>query len=209
MPPFATATDEIAIGAERMTSDEGAADAAPRRSQRADARRNYEALLVAAADAFTDVGSSASLEDIARRAGVGIGTLYRHFPTRQALFEAVYVHEVEALCRSAADAAELAPWDALVTWLRRFARYLGTKRAVVEELAKESELLASCRDAIFAAGSPLLARAQATGAARPDATFEDVLQLVMGITLIQFGGPDQVERLLGMVLDGIRPQPAG
>ena len=190
-----------------MTKDAGTKGAAPRRSQRADARRNYEALLVAAADAFTDVGSSASLEDIARRAGVGIGTLYRHFPTRQALFEAVYVHEVEALCRSAADVAALEPWDALVTWLHRFAKYMGTKRAVVEELAKESELLASCREAIFVAGSPLLARAQDAGQARSDATFEDVLQLVMGITLIQMGGPDQVERLLGMVLDGIRPQP--
>ena len=192
-----------------MTKDAGTRGAAPRRPQRADARRNYEALLVAAADAFTDVGSSASLEDIARRAGVGIGTLYRHFPTRQALFEAVYVHEVEALCRSAADVAELAPWDALVTWLRRFAKYMGTKRAVVEELAKESELLASCREAIFAAGSPLLAHAQATGEARRDATFEDVLQLVMGITLIPVGNADQVERLLGMVLDGIRTQPRG
>ena len=190
-----------------MTKDARTADAVPRRSQRADARRNYEALLVAAADAFTDVGSSASLEDVARRAGVGIGTLYRHFPTRQALFEAVYVHEVEALCRSAADVTELEPWDALVTWLHRFVKYLGTKRAVVEELAKESELLASCREAIFAAGSPLLARAQATGAARRDATFEDVLQLVMGITLIPVGDAGRLDRLLGMVLDGIRSQP--
>lgn len=189
-----------------MTNDERAADAAPRRLRRADARRNYETLLAAAGDAFTDVGSSASLEDIARRAGLGIGTLYRHFPTRQALFEAVYVHEVEELCNSAADVAELEPWEALVSWLYRFARYLGTKRAVVEELAKESELLASSRDAIFAAGSPLLARAQAAGTVRDDATFEDVLHLVMGITLAPVGGPEQVERLLGMVLDGIRSQ---
>lgn len=192
-----------------MTKQVRADGDAPRRSQRADARRNYEALLVAAADAFADSGSSASLEDIARRADVGIGTLYRHFPTRQALFEAVYVHEVEALCRSASDVAGLEPWDALVSWLRRFAKYLGTKRAVVEELAKESELLASCRDAVFAAGSPLLARAQAAGEARRDATFEDVLQLVMGITLIPASGGGQIDHLLGMVLDGIRTQRPG
>ena len=120
--------------------------------QRADARRNREALLRAANDAFTDVGASASLEDIARRAGVGIGTLYRHFPTRKDLFEAVYVHEVEALCQSAADLTKLAPWDALAAWLRRFVSYLATKRAVLEELASESQLLASCRMAIAEAG---------------------------------------------------------
>jgi len=181
----------------------------PRRPQRADARRNYDALLTAAHDAFADVGASATLEDIARRAGVGIGTLYRHFPTRQALFETVYVHEVEALCRSAADVADLAPWDALVAWLHRFAAYMATKRAVVEELARDSELLISCRTAIQAAGAPLLDRAQASGEARPDLEFDDVLRLVMGITLIQPSDPAQVERLLGLAIDGMRPRAAG
>lgn len=175
------------------------------RPQRADARRNYDSLLAAAHDAFADVGASASLEDIARRAGVGIGTLYRHFPTRQALFEAVYVHEVEALCRSAADVAEHDPWDALVAWLHRFVKYMATKRAVVEELARDSELLISCRTAIFAAGAPLLDRAQTAGDARSDVSFDDVLRLVMGITLIQpSDDPAQIERLLGMALDGMR-----
>jgi AcrR family transcriptional regulator len=177
------------------------------RSQRADARRNHESLLGAAHDAFADVGASASLEDIARRAGVGIGTLYRHFPTRQDLFEAVYVHEVEELCKSAAEFADLAPWDALVAWLRRFVGYMATKRAVVEELASESELLAACRAAIADAGAPLLTRAQVTGDARTDVNFDDVLRLVMGITLIQPSDPEQVERLLAMALDGLRAQP--
>ena len=178
--------------------------AAPSRSQRVDARRNREALLVAANDAFAEVGASASLEDVARRARVGIGTLYRHFPTRRDLFEAVYLHEVDALCQSAAEVADLEPWDALVAWLRRFVAYMATKRAVVEELASESELLASCRAAINAAGAPLLDRAQAAGAARADATFDDVLRLVIGITLIQTADRDQLERLIGMVLDAIR-----
>ena len=161
-------------------------------------------MLNAANDAFTDVGASASLEDIARRAGVGIGTLYRHFPTRKELLEAVYVNEVEALCQSAADVGELPPWDALAAWLRRFVSYMATKRAVLEELTSESALLASCRATIAEAGAPLLERAQAAGDARADANFDDVLRLVIGITLIQAGDAAQLERLLTMALDGIR-----
>jgi len=84
------------------------------RPRRADALRNYEKLISAAREAFTEQGTSASLEEIARRAGVGIGTLYRNFPTRQALLEAVYVEEVQSLAASAADLAGLPPWDALV-----------------------------------------------------------------------------------------------
>src|SRR6478609_131835 len=93
------------------------------RPKRADARRNYDALVAAAREAFTERDQSASLEDIARRAGVGIGTLYRHFPTRADLIEAVYVEEVEALCRSADDLVDAPPWDALVGWLHRFIGY--------------------------------------------------------------------------------------
>ena len=83
------------------------------RPRRADALRNYEKLIAAARDAFAGGGSATSLEEIARRAGVGIGTLYRHFPTRQDLLEAVYVEELESLARSAADLADLPPWEAL------------------------------------------------------------------------------------------------
>src|ERR1700742_3062983 len=90
-----------------------------RRPKRADARRNYELLVEAARDAFGEGGVGASLEDIARRAGVGIGTLYRHFPTRQDLFEAVYVNEVVTLCQSADGLEALPAWDSLVSWLHR------------------------------------------------------------------------------------------
>src|SRR3954463_8355120 len=91
-----------------------------KRPKRADALRNYEKLLAAAREAFTEADRSASLEDIARRAGVGIGTLYRNFPTRADLVEAVYVDEVEALSRSADESAQRDPWDALTSWLQRF-----------------------------------------------------------------------------------------
>jgi AcrR family transcriptional regulator len=104
-----------------------------RRPKRADARRNYDKLIAAAREAFTERDSSASLEDIARRAGVGIGTLYRHFPTRTDLIEAVYVEEVETLCRSADDLRDAPPWDALVGWLHRFIGYVATKHALAEE----------------------------------------------------------------------------
>src|SRR5207248_1406973 len=100
------------------------------RPKRADAARNYDALLAAARDAFTERGAQASLEDIARRAGVGIGTLYRHFATRQALLEAVYYEEVEAICRAAEGLGDREPWDALTAWLRSFAGYATTKKAL-------------------------------------------------------------------------------
>ena len=136
---------------------------AVRRPHRADARRNFDALLAAAREAFAENGAEASLEDIARRAGVGIGTLYRNFPTRQDLFDTVYVGEVEALCRAAEEVAGLPPWEALVVWLRRFVAYSATKRAISEALNRDSEMFRSCRAAMYAAGEPLLVRAQEAG----------------------------------------------
>src|SRR5689334_8589421 len=113
---------------------------AVRRPQRADARRNFDALLAAARDAFAENGTEASLEDIARRAGVGIGTLYRNFPTRQDLFEAVYVEEIDQLGQVAAAVAELPPWEALTAWIGQFVSYAATKRAVIEALNRESDM---------------------------------------------------------------------
>ncbi len=174
------------------------------RPQRADARRNYDSLLAAARDAFSDVGTSASLEDIARRANVGIGTLYRHFPTRRELLEAVYVNEVEALCQAAVDLSDLPAWDALVAWLRRFVEYAATKHAIVEELASDSVPFRGCRAEITAAGEPLLRRAQQAGAARQDISFDDLLRLFSGITMMPFADPQQLERVLVVAIDGLR-----
>jgi AcrR family transcriptional regulator len=182
------------------------------RPKRADARRNYDALIAAARDAFAEHGTAASLEDIARRAQVGIGTLYRHFPTRQDLFESVYVNEVDELCRSVDDFADLSPWDALVAWLHRFVVYVNTKRALAEALSYDSEMMRTCRTAIYAAGEPLLRRAQAAGAARADISFDDLMRLVIGITMMQSADSAQLERVLGMGLDGLRthtPRPRG
>jgi AcrR family transcriptional regulator len=177
---------------------------AVRRPQRADARRNFDALLAAAREAFAERGTEASLEDIARRAGVGIGTLYRNFPTRRHLFDAVYAGEIGGLCEEAERMADLPPWDALVTWLRRFVAYAATKRAICESLNRESEMFRSGRAAMYAAGEPLLTRAQEAGAARADASFDDLLRLVTGITSSAFIDEEQRERVLGFALDGVR-----
>lgn len=178
----------------------------PRR--RADAQRNYDKLIAAAREAFADRGAEASLEDVARRAEVGIGTLYRHFPSRQALLEAVYVGEVEALCRSAPELADRPPWDALVGWLDRFVSYVLTKRALAEEmmatLGRDAPVFQRCHDAIFTAGRPLLARAQAAGEVRPDTEFVDVIRMVSGIAMIRNGTPEDVRRVLAVALDGLR-----
>src|SRR5437773_11946189 len=114
-----------------MTTTQPSPEPLLARPKRADARRNYEKVLAAAREAFAEGGESTALEEIARRAGVGIGTLYRHFPTRQALVEALYVDEVEEVCRSAAELEGGQPWEALYGWLQRFVAYIATKRALV------------------------------------------------------------------------------
>jgi AcrR family transcriptional regulator len=179
----------------------------PQRPQRADARRNYERLLQAARAAFAEDGTGATLDDIARRAQLGIGTLYRHFPTRQHLLEAVYVDEFEAIARRADDLADLPPWDALVQWLREFVRYAATKRVLAQEMLgsidRDAEVFRASRAAITGAGGALLARAQEAGVARTDAEFGDVSRLIYGIAGAG-SEPEQVERMLDIALDGLR-----
>ncbi|MER6957163.1 MULTISPECIES: helix-turn-helix domain-containing protein [unclassified Streptomyces] len=177
---------------------------AAQRPHRKDAARNYDALLDAAREAFAENGSEASLEDIARRAGVGIGTLYRNFPTRRALFESVYADEVNALCQAALELGDLPPWEALTAWLGRFAGYMVTKRAVREALEDESEIFGACRESMYAAGGPLFERAQDAGAARKDMDFGDLLRLVAGITATTFVDDAQRDRVLAIALDGVR-----
>jgi AcrR family transcriptional regulator len=180
------------------------------RPRRADAVRNRVKLMAAARTAFASDGTAASLEDIARRAGVGIGTLYRHFPSRLDLVEAIYVDEVEALCASVDGLAGLSPWDALVGWLRRFVSYVATKQALAGELfahlGEDADVFRSCRAAVFATGEPLLERAQQAGAVRPDTSFTEVIQLVGGIAKITTAGPAEIDRILAIALDGLRYQ---
>jgi AcrR family transcriptional regulator len=178
-----------------------------RRPQRADARRNHEKLVAAALAVFTEDGTSAPLEDVAARAGVGIGTLYRHFPTRQALLEAVYVDEVEAMAKAAGELSALPAWDALSQWLHQYVGFAATKRALNEallEAAPDSDVLLSCRIAIAEAGTALLERAQKAGVVRADTTVTDVVRMVAGIAMVPTTDPEQKVRLLELALDGLR-----
>ncbi len=182
-----------------------------RRPKRADARRNYDKVVTAAREAFAERGTSTSLEEIARRAEVGIGTLYRNFPNRQSLLEAVYVGELEDVCRQAAEFEPAEPFEALRGWLHRVAGYLATKQALAQELLdyieREAPLFRTCRSALFAAGEPLLVRAQDAGAVRRDTTIAEVIQLVGGIAKIVTPDPGQIEHLLDIAIDGLRARP--
>ncbi|GAA1361492.1 TetR/AcrR family transcriptional regulator [Streptomyces beijiangensis] len=177
---------------------------AAQRPRRADARRNFDALLAAAREAFAEQGADASLEDIARRAGVGIGTLYRNFPTRRHLFETVYAEEVDALCVLADELGGRPAWEALTTWIDRFVEYTVTKRAVREGLNGESGIFVSCRVSMMGAGEPLLRRAQDSGEARTDVDFDDLLRMIAGIAATTFPTAEQRDRVVGIALDGVR-----
>ncbi|MEU4157994.1 TetR/AcrR family transcriptional regulator [Actinoplanes sp. NPDC026670] len=175
-----------------------------RRPQRADARRNFDALLAAARDAFAANGADTSLEEIAKKAGVGVGTLYRNFPTRQDLIEAVYVEEVTRLSDAAAAVADQPPWPALRAWLGRFVDYVATKRAIIDLLNRDSEMFGACRAVMYSAGEPLFDRAKQAGEIRADAAFDDVLRLVSGLSSAAFVDDDQRRRVLDIALDGLR-----
>jgi AcrR family transcriptional regulator len=168
-------------------------------------------VLSAAREAFAEGGESTALEEIARRAGVGIGTLYRHFPNRQALLEALYVNELEEVCRSAAQLDDAEPWQAFNDWFERLIGYLTTKRALAHELLNyldaDAPLFKECRAGLFAAGEPLLRRAQDAGVVRPDVDFSDVLQMVGGITKMPTTEPGRIEHILRIALDGLRYRP--
>lgn len=179
---------------------------------RTDAKRNREQLLVAAADVFAECdASTASLEEIARRAGVGIGTLYRHFPTRAALIEAVYRHEVELLCSGVAELREQhAPDEALAAWMQRFIGYAAIKRglmaAMKEMLSADSDVFAHCHGLVTQVMADLVADAVAAGVIRADTDPEDLLRAMSGFCLAgdQAGWQERAQRLVALLMDGLR-----
>jgi AcrR family transcriptional regulator len=188
--------------------------AAVERPMRADARRNVELLLAAARDAFAEHGPNASLDDIARQAGVGPGTLYRHFPNRLALLEAAYRDVVDNLCAEGESLLEAEPpGEALVGWLRRFVGYVAVKHglaaALSREVGKDSAVFAESRTRVHAIGGALLARAKDAGAIRPDADLADVFQLVSAIAQAGEQSPEGAalsDRLLDLAMDGLRSE---
>jgi AcrR family transcriptional regulator len=185
------------------------------RKPRVDALRNRDRLLKAAKTVFSAGGPDASLEAVARAAGVGIGTLYRHFPTREALFEAVYRHEVQQL----ADLAErlkkeAQPIEALRQWMRSIVKFVATKKgmsaALALALAKDSDLVSDSSDRLTRAISLLLEQAVAAGEVRSDVGPEDLLRAIVGMcyTHDQPGWQKNVLRLVDIFVDGLRNQRA-
>ncbi|WP_444950706.1 TetR/AcrR family transcriptional regulator [Micromonospora ureilytica] len=191
-------------------------EAITRRPLRADARRNYLRILTAAESVFAEQGAEASLEEIARRAGVGSATLHRRFSSRRALLLAVFADGIEALCeRAQALTEEAGPGPALTTWLRALAAYTATHRGLAVSLLpagpglEPSEPDNTCHSMLNAAGGRLLARAQDAGAVRPDVSLADLLTLVNAIAFATEGAgdPGDVDRLLVLALNGIQPRP--
>ena len=184
---------------------------APARKPRADSARNRQLLIDAAKAGFSDIGLDVSLEEIARRAGVGIGTLYRHFPTRDAVVEAVYRHEVEHLAAAVPQLLEKWPaGEALHKWMHLFVDYIVTKRLIAPSLAaaaaKSSSLHMSSLGLITNAISTLVKRAGASGDVRKDIDPSDLLRAMVGVS---YGNPDagweaSARRLIDLLMDGLR-----
>jgi AcrR family transcriptional regulator len=185
----------------------------PRAPRRADARRNHERLLAAAETALNAHGAGASLDDIARAAGVGNATLYRHFPTREKLIEAVYDQRFATLCEAAAELAETAdPATALRQWLRAVVVHITDSRVLSEAFLSayegpegaEPPQVAAWHKAIFDAALPLLSAARDAGAIRPDLSVIELLALTTAVA--RAGDPAQAERFLDILLEGVIPR---
>ncbi|HET6742257.1 MAG TPA: TetR/AcrR family transcriptional regulator [Kribbella sp.] len=179
------------------------------RPLRADAQRNRGQILTAASQAFTKCGLEATLEGIAKEAGVGIGTLYRHFPTREALIEAAYRSELAAVCDAAPELlAKLPPAEALRAWMDRFIDYMTRKLGMADALraviASGADPYAQSRDLLVGAIKPMLDAGAAAGDLRSDVTADDVLLSLSGVGLAASGRRDQADRLLDLLLDGLR-----
>ncbi|MEU1212693.1 helix-turn-helix domain-containing protein [Streptomyces sp. NPDC005790] len=189
----------------------------PARPMRADARRNYDRLLSEARTSFAAQGTDASLEDVARRAGVGIGTLYRHFPNRQALMNAVFQEALTALLARSRELAEAdQPCSALVEWLGAIVTHAGEYRGLAQALMSasgdETSALTSCHVPLRQAGARLLTRAQSSGAVRADVSIDDLLQLTNAIALAAEqtpADPALADRLLRLTLQGLKAHPVG
>jgi len=188
------------------------AQPAEQQQQRADARQNRARLISAATAAFTEKGADAPLEDIARRAGVGIGTLYRHFPGRLDLQAAVFRNQVQVICEQGDALPQTdSPGPAFAAWVRALAGYLVTKRglsrALIDAVGVESELITSCWMAMRETTERLLANAQRAGVIRDDVTAVDVMRLVHGVAVSSEKEPGRTDLLLSVTLDGLAARP--
>ncbi len=181
--------------------------------RRADAERNRDRILIAAREVLADRAAEVSMAEVARRAGVGMATLYRNFPGRRELLEALFAGEVDDLCHAAGQVSGAAgevsgsPGEALVSWLRRFALFHHSKHPIAAELLRHTDatdpVFGSSRDRVLAAGRPLLLAAQQAHQVRADLGLDQVLDLVLAAATIR-GEPAYVGPILQAALDGLR-----
>jgi AcrR family transcriptional regulator len=180
----------------------------PAPTRRADAERNRDKILAAARTAFADPEAEVSMAEISRRAGVGMATLYRNFPGRQELLEALYTDEVNAVCQAAETNDGETPGATLAAWLHRFSAFTTAKRHIASELLKQTDrsdpLFENNRTRVIAAGRPLLAAAQHAHEVRDDLTLEQILDMIVAIATIH-GDTGYTEPILQTALDGLRP----
>jgi AcrR family transcriptional regulator len=201
------ATSQAIGHAERRPAETDAVEA--ERPMRADARRNRERLVAAAREVFAEQGVSASMEAIARQAGVGVGTLYRHFPNRVDVVEAVYEDDVQELVDTAQRAVStLEPGPAVDAFFDAFLQYAQTKKTLLTELRqafeKDPGLRSRNKERIDASFDLVIDRAKDAGAVRSDVSGADVTQLLGPICTNESLSADQTKRLMGMILDGLR-----
>lgn len=177
-------------------------------ARRAAAERNREAILAAARAAFADPDGEVSMAEVSRRAGVGMATLYRNFPGRLDLLEALYVEEVNAICMAADSHDAETPGTELTAWLRRFFAFVPSKRRIISELLEHADrsnpMLSNNRARVLAAGQPLLVAAQNAHEIRDDLTLEQILDMIVAIAKTH-GNADYVEPMFQATLDGLRP----
>lgn len=185
----------------------------PQRPMRADARRNYDKIVAVARDVFSECGVEAPLDDIARRANVGPGTLYRHFPNRDALVVAVYREVVEELSTQAhAFVEKYPPWEALDRWLGELVEFVTHKNGLAATLKaaldKDSPTYSYCKTSLRAAAAAVLTPAQEVGEARPDIRPEDLLRLGHGVGVVsEHVTKEDAARLMSVLIDGLRVMP--
>jgi len=204
-------TRSSSINAKHTPAVDARKPAVEARKPRADGARNRQLLIEAAKAAFAEVGLTVSLEEIARRAAVGIGTLYRHFPTREAVVEAVYRREVEQLAEAVPHLLQIwSPGEALHKWMHLFIDYIATKRLIAPSLgtktSRSSALYATSADLINGAIATLVKRAIANGEVRKDADPSDLLRAMIGVS---YQNPDagweaSARRVIDLLMDGLR-----
>ena len=186
-------------------------DQLPSPTRRADAEHNRAKILAAARTVFADPDAPVSMAEISRRAGVGMATLYRNFPSRQELLEALFMDEVNAVCTAAETLDGETPGAVLIAWLHRFFAFVTSKRhiasALLERTDRSNPLFDNSRARVIAAGRPLLAAAQRAHEVRDDLSLAQVLDLVIAIAQIH-GESGYLEPILRTALDGLRPSAA-